>query len=357
MNPIGSSAHCSSEVWAFLAGSRFFALELNSLGLIVQANAAWRSFGFNPEELPQTHFSTMVHHGSTELSNALGALQPGQRVAGDLTIRREPEGLGCLRYEAVRTDKGTFLLWGTDHTNELANRQRLLETERELDSFVYTVSHDLRAPLRAMQGFSEALLEDNADQLDDMGKDYARRIFQSGKYMDALLKGLLTHSRIGRLDFSPGVFSLQACLEQAVGESQAMLESTQATLEIKNELPPVHGDQQLIVLVFAELIANACKFVRPGTPPKIEIGLHPDDKADRVQAYIQDNGIGIAREYHERIFKVFERLHSAEEFPGTGIGLALVRKAMKVIGGEVQLVHSESGKGSRFLLTFRAAKE
>lgn len=214
-----------------------------------------------------------------------------------------------------------------------------------LEAFSYSVSHDLRAPLRAIQGFTQALQEDYAAQLDPAGRDFAQRIVAAASRMDILIQDLLAYSQLSRSELSPKPLRLSKILAEATTQLQAQITEYQAIISVVEPLPEVLGHRSTLVQVIANLLSNAIKFVAPGVIPHVRIWAEP--YAHRVRLWVEDNGIGIPAEHVERIFHVFERLHGIETYPGTGIGLAIVRKGMERMGGSTGVV-SEDGKGSRF---------
>jgi signal transduction histidine kinase len=214
-----------------------------------------------------------------------------------------------------------------------------------LEAFTYTVAHDLRAPLRAMQGFSQALLEDFGPQLTSDGRDYAHRIIAAAQRMDLLIQDLLSYSRLSRSQLTPETVDLDTVLGKVILTFAADIENCNAEIRVERPLPLVRAHAGTLEHVFINLISNAFKFVAPGTKPRVR--LWSELRQGFARIWIQDNGIGISPEYHDRIFRVFERLHGGETFPGTGIGLAIVRKGVERMGGSVGL-DSEAGQGSRF---------
>lgn len=229
---------------------------------------------------------------------------------------------------------------------ELQHRvNALIEINRELESFNYSISHDLRAPLRSMQSFAQALMEDPASKLSAEGLDFIGRIIRSSKYMNILLQDLLAYSRLSRADFPITTVELDAALHEVLYELHKDTKDKQARVEIRAPLGEVLGHPPIVKQIFANLIGNALKFVPAGISPHLRISSVPD--GDRLRVLVEDNGIGIHPEHHKKIFGLFERLHSPSAYPGTGIGLALVRKGAERMGGEVG-VYSEPGKGSRF---------
>jgi PAS domain S-box-containing protein len=248
------------------------------------------------------------------------------------------------------------------HAEDLEARvaQRTLalqEVNAELNSFAYSVSHDLRTPLRSMQGFAEALLEDYAPALDDTGKDYARRIVAASRRMDHLIQDLLTYSRLSRAELELRPVTLADLLRTVAVQAQELAEAgnppVHPRMEIVEPLPEVLGHGGVLSQVFHNLFSNAIKFVAPGVVPQLTVVARTT--GGRVRVTVSDNGIGIAPEHQERIFRVFERLHRLEAYPGTGIGLAIVRKGIERLGGQCG-VESEPGQGSRFWVELPAAE-
>jgi signal transduction histidine kinase len=207
------------------------------------------------------------------------------------------------------------------------------------------VSHDLRAPLRAMQGFSQALMEDYGETLDDTARDYAARIDGAARAMDGLILDLLAYSRLTRADLRLGPVPLSAALESARSQLESDIAAKNATIMTGPALPVLQADRVTLVQILSNLLSNAIKFVAPGVDPTVEVRAEEMDGVVRV--WVEDNGIGIDVRHAERVFKMFERLHGMEAYSGTGVGLAIVRKAVERMGGRVG-VQSETGSGSRF---------
>jgi PAS domain S-box-containing protein len=221
----------------------------------------------------------------------------------------------------------------------------LEQTIHSLESFTYSIAHDLRSPLRAMQGFSAMLLEDYGPKMDEGGRDLAVRVVESARRMDRLIQDLLSYSYVtGKtLDITP--VNVRPAIEMVLTELANEITAKGATVTLEGTLPEVLANATVIQQVFLNLINNAMKFVAPETKPVIRISAETTDSVVRFS--VQDNGIGIAPEHHQRIFDVFQRLHSNRDYPGTGIGLAIVRKGVERMAGKVG-VQSEIGKGTRF---------
>jgi PAS domain S-box-containing protein len=221
----------------------------------------------------------------------------------------------------------------------------LEESNSALEAFGYSVSHDLRAPLRTMQGFARALLEDYGPRLDDDGRDYATRITTGAARMDQLIQDLLAYSRLSRAEIKAEPVSLDSVLRMAERQLEPVLLEHRGTLTIRSPLPRVLGHETTLVQVFVNLLSNALKFVARGARSEVEVWS--ERRAGRVRVFVRDNGIGIQPEHQERIFAVFERLHGSETYPGTGIGLAIVKKGIERLRGRSG-VDSAPGRGSTF---------
>ncbi|MGF1514646.1 MAG: GAF domain-containing protein [Elainellaceae cyanobacterium] len=256
--------------------------------------------------------------------------------------------------------------------------QQLEAANSDLEAFSYSVAHDLRAPLRSIQGFARVLEEDCGPALDDLGRDYIHRMATSAETLDTLIQDLLTYSRLGRSEIhlqpvNVGLIvkKVLATLEPALGARQAKIEVapnlSTPNLSTPNlstsNLPMVYVQRSVIEQVLTNLIRNALKFVAPGTLPQIKIwaeasvdGPEPSKDAETsvryVRIWVEDNGIGIAPQHQARIFEPFERLHGAEVYAGTGIGLSIVKRGIQRMGGQVG-VESALGQGSRFWIELK----
>jgi signal transduction histidine kinase len=225
---------------------------------------------------------------------------------------------------------------------------RLREANRELETFTYSVSHDLKAPLRGIDGYSRLLLTDHREQLDDEGRDFLEHIRQATKHMGALIDDLLAYSRLERREQLLVRQPLAAAVEVVL--SGYCHELAAAGVELQVHIDPGLGalaDARGLTLALRNLIDNAIKFSRASTPPRIAIEAARRDGG--VELSVRDNGVGFDMKFHDRIFSIFQRLHRSEDYPGTGIGLAIVRKAVERMGGRVR-AHSRPGEGATFTL-------
>jgi PAS domain S-box-containing protein len=221
----------------------------------------------------------------------------------------------------------------------------LEEINAELESFCFSVSHDLRAPLRAIQGFAHALLQDCAKGLDVTGRDYARRVVRAAGRMDNLIQDLLEYSRLTRAKLKLVPIRLAPLVAEVLFQLESEIHERGAEVSVQAPLPEVISHHGTLLQVVMNLISNAIKFVDEGVKPKVRVWVQ--ELRTSVRLYVEDNGIGIPHEQHDRIFKIFERLHGIETYPGTGVGLAIVRKGTERLGGQVGL-KSSPGHGSLF---------
>ncbi len=221
---------------------------------------------------------------------------------------------------------------------------------RELDAFAYSVSHDLRAPLRSLNGFSQALLEDYSGVLDDTGKDYLRRIHRNVRNMGQMIDSLLSLSRATRADLNRGAIDLSALTSEIAAELSAADPGRDVTVEIADNLRCT-GDPQLLRLVLRNLLGNARKFSAKTPCARIDVG-QVDVDGEGV-FFVRDNGAGFDMRYASKLFSAFQRLHSAADFEGTGVGLATVQRIVSRHGGRI-FAEAEPGKGATFYFTLQA---
>ncbi|MBV8880671.1 MAG: response regulator [Planctomycetaceae bacterium] len=229
---------------------------------------------------------------------------------------------------------------------EVRERRRIEEelraTNRELEAFSYSVSHDLRGPLRSISSYGELLIEEfEGKEMPGDTRQYAARVCDNARRMHALIEDLLTFSRMAREKVDCGAQDPAL----ALGEALSQVALGDAELIREASYPTVMANRTLLTQVFVNLLSNALKFVASGVRPKVRI--RAENNGERSRMWVEDNGIGIAPEHHERIFRVFERLNPQSGPPGTGIGLAIVQRAVERMGGKCG-VESSPGQGSRF---------
>jgi PAS domain S-box-containing protein len=249
------------------------------------------------------------------------------------------------------------LLRSKEELEELVQERTaaLREAMGELERMSYSMVHDMRAPLRAMQSFAMLLEEEGADSMQPAGLDYIRRIREAANRLDRLITDALNYNEVVRHHSEPTDVELGKLLRGML-ETYPNLHPDAADIDVEFKELLVLGNESLLTQCFGNLLGNATKFVAPAVKPRVRVWA--EEKHGRVETpgkrhghwvriWVEDNGIGIPKEAQEKIFGMFQRLHRANEYPGTGIGLAIVRKAVERMGGQVAL-ESEPGKGSRF---------
>ncbi|MEJ2509561.1 MAG: PAS domain S-box protein [Gammaproteobacteria bacterium] len=239
--------------------------------------------------------------------------------------------------------------------NDSLNRRvaELTAVNEELESFSYSVSHDLRAPLRSIDGFSQALLEDYADVLDETGENYLQRLRAASQRMGALIDDLLKLSRITRSEAHVEDVDLAAIAQEVVTDLRAEERRRDVTVHIEQPLP-ARGDRALLRVVLQNLIGNAWKFSSHRTEPVIRMGRRATEKGTCF--YVEDNGAGFDMKYLDRLFGPFQRLHRMDEFDGNGIGLATVQRVIRRHGGQIWAT-GEEDRGACFCFTLPGSPE
>ncbi len=357
--------------------NRFFTLAMDLLvladftGRLLQANPSWRRImGYEPDDLLGRALTDLAHPDDLPvLWQALEQLKNDATPAQlEVRYRHKDGSFRWLRWTLAPFESENLLYaFARDITarkeaeaqvlrlnGELQRRvTALTEANRELEAFNYSIAHDLRTPLRSMTGFSKALLEDETEKLSPLGLEYATRIARSAKYMDSLLLDLLTYSRLARAELP----ALCVVLDESVRELLSVLEreikERAVRVEVASPLGTVIAHAPTVKQIVSNLVGNSLKFTAEGRTPVLRI--FSTRNQDFVRLWVEDNGIGIAPEYQEKIFGLFQRLHDSDAYPGTGIGLALVRKGAERMGGRTG-VESVPGQGSRFWVDLPAAE-
>jgi PAS domain S-box-containing protein len=348
-------------------------------GRFEQVNARFSEIlGYSPEELFQLTFRDLTHPEDwpeseiksrqlldRELSDFSVENRYHRKDGSSLwslttvTLLRDEEGrarrfVGIIEDITSRKQAEAELQQAKEELEQrvLERTASLRETTEHLEAFCYTIAHDLRSPLRAQQSFAQVLLEDYKDRLDPAGLEYVQRIMNSAKRLDGLVDDLLTYSRLSREELEFETVDLENVFRDAQSALTPEINHREAILSIE-PLLPVSAYLPILQHVITNLISNALKFSKPGEPPRIRVWSEQRDGF--VRLWVEDNGVGISPENTEQIFGVFYRLHRMDKYPGTGIGLAIVRKGVERMGGRAG-VESEPGKGSRFWIELPLAR-
>ena len=285
-----------------------------------------------------------LHRAKEELERELRVRRAELEAVADLLRRERAERKRVeqeLNAARAKLEEQARTLEG-----QVAERtEHLQATNKSLETLCYSMAHDLRAPNRSVQGFAELLLDEHAHQLDATGREYLRRIAAAAARNDCLILDMLAYGRLGHAPLPRSPQTLEANFKNVLQNLAPEIKAKNASVTMRTPMPKVLANPTALEQVLTNLITNGLKFVPSGVAPVVTIWTSETDEAVRV--HVKDNGLGIRREYHEVVFKVFERLHSAKAYPGTGIGLAIVQKAVERMGGTVG-VKSELGKGSCF---------
>ena len=346
---------------------------LDKTGTVTSWNSgAQRIKGYSADEIIGKHFSQFYTKEDAEAGLPARVLETAattghfegegwrQRKDGTkfwssvvVTPLRDEAGelIGFSKITRDITDRLQLLEKIRAHAEEL--EVRMAESERsnaELEAFSYSVSHDLRAPLRAIEGFSDIILTDFGGQLPPQVIELLQNIVQASGRMNRLVQDLLNYSRLSRIDIQSAPVSVATAVKDASDQIDESLRQ-----KITSSIDPslmVKAHKATLTQAIFNLMNNGLKFYPPNQTPHVNITAYRDGR--NVTIAVCDEGIGIAPQHQERIFKVFERLHSAEAYPGTGIGLAIVRRGIDRMDGTVR-VESSPGKGSRFFISLPAA--
>ncbi|MGE4496988.1 MAG: ATP-binding protein [Deferribacterales bacterium] len=269
--------------------------------------------------------------------------------AGDLTVRTGIRyGRGELGQLAKAFDSMAEALQERDR--ELAERTSELErSNEELEQFAYIASHDLQEPLRMISSYTQLLAKRYKDKLDGDAAEFINYAVDGANRMQVLINDLLSYSRVGTKGGEFTHVDLNGVLDAVKANLKGVIEESGAVIKY-SKLPTIWADNSQMIQLFQNLIGNAVKFSREGVKPEIEITSKKEGNLFRFM--VKDNGIGIDKKYLDRIFVIFQRLHTKEEFPGTGIGLAICKKIVERHGGEIS-VESAEGKGSDFIFTLQ----
>ncbi|MBC7865098.1 MAG: PAS domain S-box protein [Bacteroidia bacterium] len=343
----------SNELFFSLFEQNPAALAISRLndGVIININKSFlRQFEFANKEdvIGKTGTELNIWYDKDQRNEMLRQLQ-GSKIAVNLTGQVRTLS-GVIRWVSTsvlvtEVDSETCLLSVTlDITDQKRTEEQLEAVNKELEAFSYSVSHDLRAPLRAISGYTKILEEDYGVQIDEDGRKILKTILLNSKKMGNLIDDLLAFSKLGRKQVTVSEINMMSLVD-AVKE-ELFFEDSEIKTEFKlNALPAAKGDRSLIKQVWTNLISNAVKYSKYKVTPHVEIGAYEKDQ--QIVYYIKDNGAGFDMQYYNKLFGVFQRLHSSAEFEGTGIGLAIVQKIVQRHNGTVW-AEAKPGEGACF---------
>ena len=342
-------------------------MTVNLLGIITSANAAYYSLtGYKEEEIVGKHIfkvNAMQRENITKYAKMFASFLKGEKpdtveftyIHKDGSIRwadarftliQENDGakeiIVILREITERKEKDAKLL---NAMNELER------SNKELDDYTFAVSHDLKAPLRTLDSFSSFLLDDYADVMDDVGKEYLMRMKSATERMKVLIEDLLTISRVGRKFTEYELVNLNEIIKGIIEDNEIIIKEKECKI-ICDELPTIMTQRIWIKQIFSNLLSNGLKF-NTSKNPKIWINYEEID--DFHLFSVKDNGIGIERRHEKKIFSLFQRLHTQEEYPGSGAGLTICKKIVGSLGGEIWF-DSEIDEGTTFYFTLLKEK-
>lgn len=354
--------------------SRDLMIIANREGRFVDVNPAWTStLGWTREELLGRPYEDLVHPDDRASTAEQAERVSDERVSILFTNRylsRDGSYRTLQWHSAIREEKGEIFGIARDVTEivrasqELHDLNRELETRvelrtreletanRELESFSYAVSHDLRAPLRAIEGFSRMVTERHGEDLPEEARHYLERVRTASSRMGEIIDGLLSLSRFSRGDLRTETVDLSEIASGIVEDLRAADPDRNAEVTIEREMHAM-GDRRMLQSLLLNLIANAWKFSSERDPAVIEIGSGIDGGV--TEFHVRDNGAGFDQKHVEKLFKPFQRLHSIEEFEGSGLGLATVQRIVSRHGGAVR-AEGELEKGATFLFTLPSAE-
>ena len=261
-------------------------------------------------------------------------------------VKQKSRGVGDENALRARMEQMEAEIFQSSQQVKAANEQ-LYAANKELEAFCYSVSHDLRAPLRSIDGFSQTLLEDYADKLDDSGKNHLQRVRAATQRMGQLIDDLLNLSRLSRSEVRRQPVNLSELACDVADELRERDPQRHVELRIAEDLK-AHGDPQLLHVVLENLLGNAWKYTAKRRRATIELGLSGNNGS--ASFFVRDNGVGFDMQYADKLFAPFQRLHGMNEFPGTGVGLASVERIIHHHGGHVW-VQAEVNKGATFYFT------
>jgi light-regulated signal transduction histidine kinase (bacteriophytochrome) len=324
-------------------------LGLNTLGEEMQASGkALRKF----EDRVNTLMETLLQYTLMDFSNKLEISEAGDELdaiavglntlAEELQASKEAEKENLKKLEE-KADQIIELNAALE-----INIMQLEAVNKELEAFTYSVAHDLRAPLRAIHGYTKILSEDYLPSIDPDGKNMMESVMRNAKKMGQLIDDLLAFSKIGKKELQMSKVNMTQLAETTLTDLKTSL-NTNAKIQLL-PLADAIADYNLMVLVFTNLLSNAIKYSSSKEAPEIEVGSKGEK--DEIVYYVKDNGAGFDMQYYDKLFGVFQRLHAAEDFEGTGVGLALVKRIVNKHGGKIW-AEGKLNEGATFYFTLK----
>jgi light-regulated signal transduction histidine kinase (bacteriophytochrome) len=329
---------------AYDMGRQVLARGQNIVDLVLVHHAALLASVLGP--LLEAEAERLTAKSETFLQQALVPFEIARRGVDETITDLHMTNEALERRVAERTEEIRRL--NADLEQRVIERTRQLEAaNRELEAFAYSVSHDLRAPLRAVNGFANMLLKKASSQLDPNSQRYLHLICDNAQHMGHLIDDLLAFSRLSRQPLQTQPVVPAVLVSHVLDELQADRDGRQVECLI-GELPPCQADPALLKQVYINLLSNALKFTQPRADARVEVGAYADQ--GQCVYYVKDNGVGFDMQYVAKLFGVFQRLHRAEEFEGTGVGLAIVQRIIHRHGGRVW-AEAAVGQGATFYFT------
>jgi len=336
---------------------------MNVIGQITSVNDTFlRLTGFTEGEIVGKHFTKIGTIRTLDIPKYIKIFASVLRgkISGpfDMIFKKKDgsSGYGEIHIKLVNIGgkEREILVIARDITQRRKNEEALLKSlkeleisNQELDDYTYAVSHDLKAPLRTIKSFSSFLLEDHANILDEEGKEYLNRMMEATIRMNELIDDLLLISRVSRKHTETEFVDLNKLIEEIKRDFEDQLKEVSGTI-VSEDLPTIHVQKVWVKQLFSNLISNGLKFNKSAEPI---VSISYEERPTEYLFVFKDNGIGIDEKYHEQIFKIFQRLHSEDEYPGTGAGLTICKKIVDSYGGRIR-VESKPGKGSTFYFTY-----
>ena len=333
-------------------------------GIILDANEATiKAIGRTREELTGTPFADYFTDPEKAHKGAMWVFETGEVRDYELVIKGDGSET-IVSYNASVYKDQTGQVVGAFAAARNITDQRRLEQEREvllkelsdkneeLQTFVYSVSHDLKTPIVTIEGFIGAMREDFRDQISEEQEKYIRYMSDAALKMEALINDLLEFSRIGRMTEKKSKFSFAGIVKEVLKMIQPQIQARGIEVDIQEDLPDIYGEKKRFIQVMENLLTNAVKYIGKENPcPRIDVGAQ--DRDGQKVFFVRDNGIGIEKRYFDKIFQIFQRLPAAKKHgKGTGVGLAIVKRIIELNGGKIWLT-SEPGKGSTFFFTLK----